>query len=298
MASELLTRPHWRVRARGHLSLARISNSPTVLTNVLAGAALGGALTPALNTWLLAAALILFYTAGMYLNDLLDFEIDVRERPERPLPSGLISRSEATAVTLGLILLGLGLLALVSTASLLWGVVLLALIAAYDRWHKANPLSPLLMASTRMLVYITAFAAFQPSLTPSLLLWASLTGLYTVGLTYIAKTERRRDLARFWPAALLFLPAAVFAFQLAALNSPGWALLLMLGFVAWVGYSLTFLYVPARRDVGRTVGHLIAGMALIDALVLSRQGAPAAVTLLALAAFALTLLWQRTIKGT
>ena len=33
-----------------------------------------------------------FYTAGMILNDLLDYEVDVRERPERPLPSGAVSR--------------------------------------------------------------------------------------------------------------------------------------------------------------------------------------------------------------
>ena len=87
MNSSLL-RPVWSRRLYGHLSLARVSNSPTVVTNVLAGAALaGGQGAPAA---LLALAMVLFYTAGMYLNDLCDLARDRRERPERPLPSGLI----------------------------------------------------------------------------------------------------------------------------------------------------------------------------------------------------------------
>ena len=35
----------------------------------------------------------LFYTAGMILNDVLDDDVDRRERPERPLPSGAVSRA-------------------------------------------------------------------------------------------------------------------------------------------------------------------------------------------------------------
>ena len=43
--------------------------------------------TPARSpSWPVAMAL--FYTAGMILNDLLDYDVDLRERPERPLPSG------------------------------------------------------------------------------------------------------------------------------------------------------------------------------------------------------------------
>ncbi|MEM7786069.1 MAG: UbiA family prenyltransferase, partial [Planctomycetota bacterium] len=39
---------------------------------------------------LLSSAAI--YTAGMVLNDYFDFEKDLVERPERPIPSGQISR--------------------------------------------------------------------------------------------------------------------------------------------------------------------------------------------------------------
>ncbi len=296
MSSDALTRTRWPARARGHLTLARISNSPTVGTNALAGAALAGALQPGVGTLLVAVAMVLFYTAGMYLNDLMDYRIDCLERPERPLPSGLISRDEARLVTTLLFVVGLALLALVSLTAVWAGLALVALIFVYDRWHKANPLSPVLMAGTRMLVYVTAFLALAPHVTPPLVVWTVLLGLYTVGMTQIAKTERRADLSRYWPAALLILPVVYAALSLPALTLGGVALLL--AFPLWVGYSLLFLYSPAQRDVGRAVGHLIAGISLLDALVLLNRHAPTALILLALAAFALTVYWQRSIKGT
>ena len=241
--------------------------------------------------------MVLLYTAGMYLNDVLDYTIDVRERPGRPLPSGVIPRAEAVVITAALFAAGLGLLALISSTALLGGAALAILIVVYDLWHKTNPLSPVLMAGTRMLVYLISSLAFASALGNVLIFWTLLLGTYIVGLTYIAKTERRTNLARYWPVALLVLPAIYFAFTLAASPSlTGYSLLA--GFLLWVFYSLTSLYRPQDRNVGQTVGHLIAGVSLLDALVLFHQRAPTELLLLALGAFALTLVWQRFIKGT
>lgn len=297
MSSDVLQRPFWVRHLRAHLDLARVSNSPTVASNVLAGAALGGAMSLGPHTALLMVSMVLFYTAGMYLNDVLDHAIDLRERPGRPLPSGRLTRGEAILSTALLFAAGLGLLALVSSTALLGGVALLGLIVIYDLWHKANPLSPLLMAGTRMLVYLIAGLAFSPKPNLALGIWTLLLGAYIVGLTYIAKTERRTDLGRYWPVVLLALPAVYFAtFLTAAPSVAGFGLLAL--FLVWLSSSLTFLYKPGRRDVGRTVGHLIAGVSLLDALVLFSQRAPAVLVLLALCAFLLTLFWQRFIKGT
>src|SRR5690242_3153058 len=76
---------------RAHLSLARISNTPTVVSNVLAGAALATTLAFGWQIVALCLATALFYTAGMYLNDILDVEIDRQQRPDRPIPSGTVS---------------------------------------------------------------------------------------------------------------------------------------------------------------------------------------------------------------
>jgi hypothetical protein len=293
--------PHHPSRARAHLALARLSNSPTVVSNALAGASLAGALSAtraptALGALaLLSAAMVLFYTAGMYLNDLFDLEHDRRVRPERPLPAGAVSRREALTATVLLFASGTFLLSLLGAAPLVSGLVLVALIVLYDAWHKTNPLSPLLMAATRAMVYVTAFLALRPTVPPDgmiarLILWALLLGLYVVGLTYIAKTETR-TLTGYWPAALLFLPAAF-----AAPLLPWRLLWLPLAFALWLAYSLSLVYAPTRQ-VGRATAQLIAGVSLVDALVLGLFGTLGGVWA-ALIAFGGTLVLQRYIRGT
>jgi len=278
---------------RDHLELARISNSPTVVSNVLAGAALAGAVQTGEEggVFLVIVAMVLFYTAGMYLNDLFDLEVDRRERPERPLPSRRVSKGAAGAVVTALFTVGCLLLALLGWRPLVSGLVLVGLIVLYDAWHKTNPLSPLLMASTRVMVYVTAFLAFSVALTTPLIIWAALLGLYIVGLTYISKTESRPGLTRYWPALLLVLPAVYAAAQSGALP----VLALVLGFVGWTLYSASFVYV--RRQIGGAVARLIAGVSLVDALVLAVTGALGGVVV-ALLAFALTLFLQRYVRGT
>ncbi len=261
------------------------------MSNVLAGVALASVVAPVTvsGTFFLALALVFYYTAGMYLNDLFDLELDRRERPERPLPSGRVSQAEALAVTVGLFSVGTFLLSLLGTAPLLWGLILVVAIILYDAWHKTNPLSPVLMAVTRALVYVTAFSAFAPGPTFTLVFWALLLGLYIVGLTYIAKTETR-TLTGYWPAALLYLPALV-----GALALPWSGFWLPLALALWVTYSVSFVFIT--RQVGRAIGYLIAGVSLLDALVILLFGSGVGL-LWALAAFALTLFLQRYIKGT
>ena len=83
--------PRPRPTLRTALRLGRVSNLPTVWTNVMAGLALnGGALTPQVIIPL-GVATSLFYVAGMYLNDAFDWRWDAQHRPERPIPAGEIS---------------------------------------------------------------------------------------------------------------------------------------------------------------------------------------------------------------
>jgi len=104
-----------RSRARTWLLLARVSNLPTVWTNVLAGIVVAGAPL----AWFLpaAAAASLFYTGGMCLNDAFDADIDTVERPDRPIPAGDVSRAGVFAGGAALMLMGEGLLALAPHAA-------------------------------------------------------------------------------------------------------------------------------------------------------------------------------------
>jgi len=286
----------WRQTFYGYLALARISNSPTVVSNTLAGAALAGALWPDGKMGLVAIAMVLFYTAGMYLNDLLDYALDCRERPERPLPSGIVSRPAATILVIALFAAGSTLLSYVGLLPFLSGLVLIALIICYDRWHKTNPLSPLLMALCRLMVYITAFLAFSGQSLLALLIPGGLLVLYVIGLTYIAKTENKPSMTNVSIVATLFLPTVYFTIrQLEQLHWP--TLLLVLFFTIWVAYSISFAFRSPKRQIGRTVGQLIAGISLLDGLVLATAGSLLGASL-ALLAFGLTLFLQRYVRGT
>lgn len=274
---------------KGHLALARVSNSPTVLSNVLAGTAITGALWHAHLT-VIVIAMVLFYTAGMYLNDVFDVAFDRAQRPERPLPAGVVTPHCALLVAILLLLAGLALLASVSPAVLNGGLVLASVIVVYDAWHKNNPVAPALMASTRGLVYVIAYLAVQPAISPTLAWTVSMVLCYVMGLTSVATSETRHSFTGRWPVLCLFAPIVYFAWVLPL----GWRWGLVVLFALWVAWSIRLVY---RGSIPAGITQLIAGIALVDALILAVAGEPFGCAV-ALVAFALTLLLQRFVKGT
>ncbi|HEX6978848.1 MAG TPA: UbiA family prenyltransferase [Alphaproteobacteria bacterium] len=283
------------------LRLGRVSNLPTVWTNTLAGIVLaGGAAEPGFALALLAAV-SLYYVAGMYLNDAFDRDIDARERPERPIPAGLVAAATVFAAGFGMLAAGFGLLVAlcyVDADGSTWGagvagLALAAVIVLYDWHHKGNPLSPVLMGLCRVLVYLVAGFATIAAPAPALYLGAVLLLCYLVGLTYAAKFETRARLDRLWPLAFL---AAPFIYGAGALADAVSGILYVI-FFAWVAYALSFLIIPTRINVPRAIGYLIAGISLLDAMLIATQG-QAALAALAVAGFALTLLLQRYVPGT
>ena len=76
-------------RVRAYLQLFRLPNVFTAMADIAMGLLVtyGDQTTPAAPVLLLLAS-SLIYTAGMVLNDVYDYEVDVQERPHRPLPSG------------------------------------------------------------------------------------------------------------------------------------------------------------------------------------------------------------------
>jgi 4-hydroxybenzoate polyprenyltransferase len=276
-------------RLGGWLTLARISNAPTVASNVLAGGAVAGSLEPSASVGLLAVAMVAFYTAGMLLNDVCDFAWDTVHRPDRPLVQGVVSRSAALTATTVLFVIGSVMLWLIGLRPLLSGLVLIGCIVVYDTWHKSNPLSPVIMAACRLLVYVTAFVAFAWPPTPMLFIAGGLLVVHLIGLTALAKSESRPTVIGYWPTALLALPPLYFAVQVP---------LLAIAEAAWVGYSVSFVYRQTERRIGAAIARLIAGISLVDLLVLAAVDAPPLMLGLALIAFLLTLLLQRYVEGT
>ncbi|MGC4106273.1 MAG: UbiA family prenyltransferase [Thermomicrobiales bacterium] len=278
---------------RAHLSLARISNTPTVVSNVLAGAALATSLTFGWPIVALCLATALFYTAGMYLNDILDVEIDRQQRPDRPIPSGVVPMPVAWGATGAMFAIGLGLVATTNLRAVIAAIALIGVIAVYDAWHKGNPVGPLFMGGTRVLVYVMAFFAFAGAWTTEATLWCAAMLLYVAGLTSIAKMEHGPAGFRYWPVVALFLPPVL---AIVRDFSPG-VIVLAGVMVGWAVYSLTFVYQQKPPAFGRAIASLIAGISLLDALLLATHGEWIAVGI-ALIAFVATNVLQRWIRGT
>ena len=221
-----------RTRPRAYLALARLSNLPTIWTNVLAGAVLAAAVSNWPTIVIVAIATSLLYTGGMFLNDAFDASHDAVNRPDRPIPAGEATRRET--FTAGSLLLATGaVLALaIAPPAWKWVAALVACIVYYDWRHKKNPIGPLVMGACRGLVYCAAAAAVGV-VTPSVVLWAVVVSLYVVGVTLVAKYGDER---RGWTIAWLI--AGISIVDAAAIASAGRG---DIAVIASLGFPLTLL---------------------------------------------------------
>lgn len=203
-----------RARWRSCLLLARVSNLPTVWTNVIAGVVVSGAAPGWRTLAALSAAVSLMYVAGMFLNDAFDHRFDAAVRPERPLPSGDIPVSSAFASGAALLAAGVLWLAWISRSSgaLAWGLLLAAAIVYYDYRHKRDPFGPVVMGVCRGLVYCVAAAA-SGGVSGGVLAAAAVMAVYVTGLTLVAKRigARRGYLVPWLIAGISLVDAAIVA---------------------------------------------------------------------------------------
>jgi 4-hydroxybenzoate polyprenyltransferase len=176
-----------------------------------------------------ALAMSAFYTGGMFLNDAFDEPFDRTRRPERPIPSGDVSRREVFVS--GALLLLVGELLLVPRAqALAFGALLAAAIVWYDARHKGSRFAPLVMGSCRGLVYCAA-AAFAVVMTREVGIAAGVITAYVAALTVVAKLAG--------PSARWLVPTLIAAISLVdaaiiAISAPLW-----LAALAVIGFPLT-----------------------------------------------------------
>ncbi|MGB7180834.1 MAG: UbiA family prenyltransferase [Burkholderiaceae bacterium] len=286
------------------MQLGRVSNLPTVWTNTIAGAALAGAATFDLKLFFMLLAMSLFYVGGMFLNDAYDADIDATERPERPIPAGTVTRSEVFVIgykllAVGVLLLfGVGVGAAFQPGTGAWpavgGIALGAAIIAYNKDHKNNVMSPFVMGLCRVLVYVSAALCIVTAVPAPVYTIAVLALCHLIGLTYVAKQENLGSVKNMWPL-LFFAVPVIFGFWQA------WGdittLLLWVVYTGWLAYAIRFLFRRNPGDIPRAVISLIAGISLLDAMMISGAG-HAGLAFLAVAAFLVTLALQRFVSGT
>ncbi|MEX8056746.1 SCO3242 family prenyltransferase [Microbacterium sp. 16-032] len=175
-------------RVADHLDLVRAPASLTVLGDALVGAlsARGPGGDGPLRVGALAAASVCLYSAGMALNDWADADLDALERPERPIPSGRISRDRALAVGVGLTALGVGAAFAAGRRSGLVSVALAGALWAYDTVFKPTAAGPVVMAVCRGLDVMMGAAGpgWRSALVP-----AGAVAAHTVAVTAISRGE-------------------------------------------------------------------------------------------------------------
>ena len=268
-------------RWRDWLELCRLPNVFTAIADPLAGALVMGAGwrdTGKILVAMLASAC--FYTGGMALNDWHDYHRDRVERPQRPLPSGRITRWKALTAALSLLATGQLLASALGEATSGIGFLLLVAILLYDIVMKDIPIAPALMGLARalnlLLVMALIIAPTMPRAYPAVAM-----GLYVLGVTVFARRETtlsRRDHlllgAGFTASGVLMLALLriFFANEISSATGMIWVLAL----TAALGYTMTqAILTPTPVRIQRAVKTAILGIIIFDAaLVAFGRGLP------------------------
>ncbi|MDG1357406.1 MAG: hypothetical protein P8P36_04355 [Akkermansiaceae bacterium] len=180
-------------KALALLATGRIANLPTVCSNVLAGFCLSSLLlsqsdigvfaqTASITPLLfLMLSCCLIYVAGCMLGDAVDHSFDLKNRPKRPIPLGILDAPRIRAASYLLFIVALIILSLISpltislsqqpnhlyegratsiqTHEILLGCLLTMVVAGYAFHHKKNKAAALtMMGSCRFLLVILAMS--------------------------------------------------------------------------------------------------------------------------------------------
>lgn len=184
-----------------HLRLMRPANIITAIADILAGFAISGAAlqlfsmgippnTSLLNSllWLILATIGL-YGGGIVFNDVFDAELDRKERPERPIPSGKASVLSASLLAGILLIVGIGAAWQVSILSGIIAIAVAVLAVLYDAWGKHQlifgPVNMGLCRGGNLLLGVSAI----PAVVQDLWFLALIPIIYIAAITMISRGE-------------------------------------------------------------------------------------------------------------
>lgn len=282
--------------------LGRISNLPTVWTNVLVGWFLcGGNWSPEL-AWI-ALGVSGLYLGGMTLNDAFDADWDREFALERPIPAGKISRSAVWAIGVVEMLVGVLVLLALTTFHPLILVGLVQAILLYNFLHKRWKGSVLIMGLCRALVYVGAGSAVVAQtnsieVSPVVYFVAVAVILYIAGLTLAARSEHLKSPSgiSYLNRLMLTLPVLFPLFASRTMPpGPVQTALIILGVIG-IWSWIVIMRKALSEKIPKGIAFAIAGIAFFDAATVAFADWRAAVLCLAL--FGITLVAQRFIPAT
>ncbi len=254
----------------------RPANLVTSVADVLAGATLSGFFESpgpgpfhiVATTLLLSLSTIGLYGGGVVFNDVFDAALDAVERPERPIPSGLIKPGEAA--TLGTLLLVAGILTAIRlhpVSGLLAGLIAIAALV-YDKWGKHHPLlGPLNMGLCRGLNLLLGISIVPAALAQNWYIMG-IPVLYIASITMISRGEVHGGSRN-----LLYFASTLYALVIGCIGlvaiKKGTALptLLFLVPFAWMIFRplITAMREPVGKNIGKAVKAGVIALILMNA---------------------------------
>jgi hypothetical protein len=244
----------------GFLRLTRPANIVTAISDILAGAAIAGyagGMTELPSILLLILATIGLYGGGVVFNDVFDATLDRVERPERPIPSGLITEKEGAILGLSLLIGGVS--AGIGVSAYPSGMIAFAIAVAaliYDKWSKHHRiLGPLNMGLCRGLNLLLGIS-FVPDVLNQYGYLAIIPIIYIAAITMISRGEVHGGKSKtIFFAAFLYLVVIGSIFYVSLEHGYStYALFFLLIFSILIYAPLLKAF---REPVGRNIGSAV-----------------------------------------
>ncbi len=248
------------------LQLIRLPAGCSVLSNIFVAhiIATQGDIHPSVLIFTLSASLCLYF-GGMVLNDCFDFSEDLRERPERPLPSQQINLKLAWLLGYALILTGCLCAALVNQQVLVISVILALLILLYDSNCLSAWPSAIIMGLCRYTNWLMALAVLPLSMTIILIPLPIL--FYVIALTRLSQVETSTaSLARIYELSIILVISFICVIGLAKLTVFSILFLIILGGY-YISLILPLIKSHTAKQIQHTVGQLVFGLIPLDAAI-------------------------------
>ncbi len=249
----------------------RPANVVTSVADVLAGIAISGYLfstTSFMGILLLCISTIGLYSGGIIFNDVFDADLDRVERPERPIPSGLISKKEAT--TFGVVFFVVGVVAagFWNPAAFLLSVLIVIACLTYNKWAKHHPVAgPLNMGLCRGLNLLLGISILPAQLQVWWFL-AIIPIIYIASITMISRGEvhggRKSNL---YFAAVLYSLVIASVLAIAYVKQDLAVALVFLVPFAWMIFKplINAIQHPIGPNIGRAVKAGVIALILLNA---------------------------------
>lgn len=222
-----------------YLQLLRPPNLVTAAADILAGFAVAGLTNLRALPWLLVASIGL-YGGGVVLNDVFDRNLDARERPERPLPSGRVTLRSAALLGVNLLIIGIAAASMSSGLSAMLALLIAVCVVFYNAFGKhIRIVAPLNMGACRGLNLLLGISAVPATVGESWYL-ALIPVAYIGAITLVSAGEVHGGNRGTMLFALALVGVIIFALAALSLTFPYsllpfkfFALLPFLVYFAW-----------------------------------------------------------------